>query len=149
MKFFPPVLPKEYIPYKEIEFFSNRASDYTLVIKSGEFSPVLIGKGKCPKIWLAQQDRNNQNKWEYLVYSNKSFHPDLMVNSTESETEITGGGICIIKARELSQEKVLIEKLDLRPIGYLIYGEGNNLTVGSASLSGNTFANVTNLIAID
>ena len=146
---FKPTLPKEYIPYKEIEFFSNKASDYSLVIKSGEFSPVLIGKGEGPKIWLAQQDKNNQNKWEYLVYSNKSFHPELVVNSTESETEIIGGGICIIKAKELSKEKVLIEKLDLRPIGYLIYGEGNNLTIGSAHLSGNIFNNVTNIIAID
>jgi hypothetical protein len=142
-------LPKEYEPYEELEFLSNRAKNYRLLIKAGGFSPILIGKGVHPLVWIAQRDQKDPEKWVYVIYANKSFHPEINVKVKKKKVEIKLEQTIIVSLEELSSKKAKLLKLDLRPIGLNIYGDESKMMIGTNTLVGNVFENVSNIIAIN
>ena len=142
-------LPKEYEPYKELEFLSNKAINFRLLIKAGGFSPILIGRGDNPLIWLAQRHPDDPEKWGYLVYANKSFHPKINVKVVGKKVEITVEKTTLVSLEEISPTKAKLSRLDLRPIGLNIYGDESKMLIGTNTLTGGIFENVTNVIGID
>lgn len=146
-------IPKEYEPYEELEFLSNRAKNYRLLIKAGGFSPILIGKGEHPLVWIAQRDQKDPEKWVYVIYANKSFHPEINVKvkkkKVEIELKLKLEQTIMVSLEEVSSKKAKLLKLDLRPIGLNIYGDESKMMIGTHTLEGNVFENVSNVIAID
>lgn len=142
-------LPKEYEPYEELEFLSNKAKNYRLLIKAEGFSPILIGKGDQPLVWIAQRHPKDPKKWGYLVYANKSFHPQVNVKIADKKIEVVLEKTIIVSIKEVSPSKAKISKLDLRPIGLNIYGDETRMLIGNTPLIGNIFEDVANVIGID
>ena len=145
-------IPAEYIPYESINFCSNILMNVRYLINDKDFYPLLIGKGAIPKVWIFAKDQNNRPT--ELV--NKSISKVALISVNIDDD---GGKIAIVmneKANNTvlleidysSKESIVIERINLQPIGYDITGDGNSLRVGNSNVARNTLQNVQSFIGL-
>ena len=81
---------------------------------------------------------------------NKSLHPNISVETTESERTvlIKAGDDMLLSVTARDDESAVVNNMDLRPIGLNIVGDGNGLQIGGSSLSGNIFSGVDTIIGL-
>lgn len=146
--------PKDYIPFKELILCSNKFIDGLIPISVDGNIPLLIGKGDLPLIWLATQVKVGL-KWKYIVVENVSLsrHIEIIISKQNRTVFIdfkkdNERRIRILNVTQESDDKAVVNELDLRPIGLNIHGNDKEMLIGTNTLSKNTFQNVRTMIAI-
>lgn len=141
-------LPKDYRPFQELEICSNRLINVEHFIGIDNFSPLLIGNDSTkPLIWLFT--RINKQSWIPLVSKNKSNHTKVFVTEQENSITIIIDGKTIINAVKESDQKCIVNQLDMRPVGFNFYGNENGLNIGNSQFNGNTFQGMKYVIGIN
>lgn len=142
-------LPKNYKPLDELNVCSNRLLGGAKLIGINGFSPILIGDGAIPAIWI--YGKNEKNKWIELINESKSLHPAIQIINDKINREIVIGiqNTIILKGKMASDKICIVNNLDLRPIGFDIHGKDNNLFIGNSTFSGNTFQGIGFFVGIN
>lgn len=134
--------PKGYTPLKILDVFSNTLTGGGYLFGVKKFPPLLIGKGKCPKIWLYARAGN---LWVPAVIDNSSNHEEILVEENHSDETVTISlttNVVIIRAKTINASHCRLDTLDLRPIGLAVYGDDNGLHIGNMNFSNSTFTDV-------
>lgn len=131
-------IPEEYKEYSNVELCSNTLLNVKYFIGINDNPPLLIGKGEDnPVCWLFVQ---NNGIWSEIISANKpNYHP-LQVFAHDKKLLIQLKDIIILDSYEDENSKLIINKLDLKPLGYNIEGDVNGLIVGGNTISGNTIS---------
>ncbi len=124
--------------YNEIEICSNTMKKMN-IFKYDNISPLLIGKGQRPLIWLTVR-KPETFTWIYIVLKNTSYSNEIFVDiSKEFITLIKdSNGKVLFEAQKISDFKVKINSIDLRPFGFNVFGENEELTVGQYKFTKST-----------
>lgn len=143
-------LPKEYSPFKELEICSNQFIDGKIPIEVHKNAIFLIGRGPYPLIWLSGLVAKEGKQFQEIINKNKSLNEAVKVNVSAkgNSTVVKVGDITILEVTKVSEEKAIVSKIDLRPVGFNIQGNANQLTVGANSFISNTFSHVRTMIGI-
>ena len=83
--------------------------------------------------------------------THRSIHPAVIVSQNQELREITAkvDTVTLINAKMIDDNSCIINQIDLRPIGLNLFGNENNLTIGTSNFSGNTFQGVTFMIGVN
>jgi hypothetical protein len=140
------VLPEGYAPTDQIDLCSNQISNYKFLIDDNGFVPVLIGKGEIPRVWLFAKQANKQiiTLVDDSVSNLAQIKVDIFSSDKRIEIEDTQNEVSILKLAY--DQKPIITQIDLRTLGYNVFGDASKLMVGNSSLSGNTFDGVSTVI---
>jgi len=145
-----PKLPEDYIPFEELILCSNHLINVKVPIEFENKIPLLIGKGDLPFIWLSAPISKDKKAWKELIVKNKSMDEKISVIPSPENKLITikVNKLTIIQVIKQSDNKAEVIFLDLRPIGFNVYGDANNLSIVNSSLSANSFQNMWAMIGI-
>lgn len=143
-------LPKDYLPFKELEVCGNWFLDGMVPIEVQKNAILLIGRGQEPLIWLCGPVSKKGKQFQEIVEKNKSLNRavDVIVSGRNRSTIVKTGEITIIEVTKVSEEKAIISKIDLRPVGLSIYGDTSGLTIGMNNFVGNSFIRTRTMIGI-
>jgi hypothetical protein len=141
-------LPKEYLPFAVLEICSNQFVNGMVPIEVHKNAILLIGRGQEPLIWLCGPVSKEGKQFQEIVEKNKSLNRSVDVIVSEMKTVVKSGEITILEVTKESEEKAIISKLDLRPVGLSIYGDTSGLTIGTNNFVGNSFQGTRTMIGI-
>ena len=139
------LFPKTYKPLKYLKFCSNTligGVSMIEIIDSEPFIPIIVGDGRVPMVWLTIKQKNS--KPTPLIAANQSIHSRLVVRILASQREviITSGATTIIRAKIQANNHgtvCIVDHLDLRPVGFNIYGNEHRLLIGDSTIKENRF----------
>lgn len=133
-------LPKNYTPYQSLSLCSNTIIGGGHLIVVGEVIPLLVGCGETPKVWLQAPTDNTGKSYVPLVVESVAAHPSVTVTSDGSSLSIFAGGTQVLHIKQISKERAVIDLLDLRPIGFNVFGTASSLQAGGMKFSTSTFS---------
>ncbi|MEZ8107331.1 hypothetical protein [Vibrio cortegadensis] len=128
-------LPDGYKPLKKLTICSNTLTGGGNLVSIGGDIPVRIGRGSIPQVWIKAIADSSTNELVPIVEKNKSLHPAIKVVTQNNKITVLISGETVLSAKAPSQDVVVVDKLDLRPLGLNLYGDSSSLKVG-----GNTFS---------
>lgn len=145
-----PQLPEGYIPFGELIICSNHLINVKVLIEFKNNIPLLIGKGDVPLIWLSAPITKEGKDWREIVIKNKPMDEKITIIHSEANKSITikDGDKTIIQVIKHSDEKAEVIMLDLKPLGFNIYGNSNVLHFGTNKFINNSFKNLWAMIGI-
>ena len=137
-------IPVEYIPFNEIVLCSNRLISVKKLVDDKGFIPILIGedkKTKRPLIWLNAKTKDGVIQ---LIDKSRPLINVIDLNDYSNDNQIdvilnNQGDKHIILQIENLDNIPSITKLDLRTLGYNIYGDENGLQIGGNLMQNNSF----------
>lgn len=133
-------LPSTYLPYQQLTLCSNRLIGGGHLIQIGNALPLLIGRGEIPQVWLQAPTDPSGTVFAPLVLASVSAHPAASVSVDKGILRVFAGGQLVLQVRQISKEEAEVDALDLRPIGFNIYGDKASLNAGGMHMSGNSIA---------
>jgi len=141
--------PHNYVPYKNIKICSNELIDCGIFIDHNGFYPLLIGKGVIPQIWINNRLSINNPTFKPIVEQSVSNDTRIKIDINTTERTLTirllnYNGIYddIILNIAYNESSAIVNLLDMRPLGYNIYGNSTGLKVGELNIQNNVFSNV-------
>lgn len=137
-------IPTEYNPFDEIILCGNKLLKVKKIIDDKGFIPILIGENKKtrkPQLWLNAKTKDGVIQ---LIDKNRPLINLIELNDYSNENQMdvilnNQGEKHIIIQIENIGEIPSITKLDLRTIGYNIYGDENTLNIGASQMTNNSF----------
>jgi hypothetical protein len=130
-------LPDNYESYNSLTACSNTIIGGGHLASLGEVIPLIIGKGKKPKIWLQALTNSESKEFQSIIEESVSQSPAVRIEDTLGSINIFVNGIQILRVKESSENSVVIDYLNLAPIGFNIQGSAEALSIGNSVLSGN------------
>lgn len=152
-----PVLSKTYKEadfYRELVFCSNNLINTNYIFSSDEdWHPLVICKGKRPRVWLSLRKSisvESQEKFEYIDLIVDSELKDLSFSfiNTIYGFQVKLAETIIIEAGNHKDDSLEVYKIDFRPLGLNIYGDHSRLIVGNNEMSMNTTTDSTSMFGI-
>lgn len=144
-------LPKEYIPFNKVWVCSNIFHDGKIIFSIDENPIFLIGRDKESSktlLWFSSQKKETTSKkFHNVISKNKIIDERFDLLSTEYGDEIKFNGHSLIQFRVVD-DRLVINMIDLKPIGLNIFGGLSSLTIVSNNFSNCTFADSNTMIAI-
>lgn len=145
-------LPQEYKQYPTINFCGNTFKGLNYLIDDNGFIPFLVGNGVIPRVWIYTKKDNNaiavvrDSVAVFPVIKIDIFNRDkkLIINLTRMPN------LEDIKIFEIdfSNQIPIVNQIDLRPIGYYVFGDKYELNIGQQKYQGNIFENIQSLVKI-
>lgn len=146
------ILPQEYKQYQTINFCGNTFKSLKYLIDDNGFIPFLVGIGDIPRIWMYTKKDNNSIA---LVRDSVAIHPNIKIDIFTREKRVSVNLTLIpnLDATRLFEinfidEVPIVNCIDLRPIGYNVYGDKTKLKIGNQIYQGNVFENINSLVKI-
>lgn len=133
-------LPETYIPYQNLNLCSNTIIGGGHLMVVGEIVPLLVGSGETPKIWLQAPTDNTGKSYVPLVVESVATYPSVTVTSDGASLSIFAGGTQVLHITQLSRDSAVIDIMDLRPIGFNVFGTATSLQAGGMKFSTSTFS---------
>ena len=97
---------------------------------------MLIGRGvNTPICWLYVK---NNNTWSRAISANNSTIPFIQIFASLNKLIIQFGSEVILDSCVIGDNELMVNRLNLKPVGLLIEGDSTGLTVGSQRISDNT-----------
>lgn len=141
-------LPASYDPYNIVRLCSNTLEGGAHLFEVSGTLPLLIGQGEQPVVWLSAS--TGPGKMVDIVTASKPVHPDVAVTDAFGGTVVMVGSEKVLSLKELNNNEIEIDFLDLRPIGLNIFGnKTDGLTIGTNKFVGNNFKGIGTFIKID
>lgn len=136
--------PPRYTPYRTVRLRSNVFESVSAIFSVNGYTPLLVGRGTPPRIWLSLPTTQDAMQWRPVIKENFSSHPDFAVQVNPKRVLVQLKGQPIIHVIEAASDELNFLMLDLRPIGLKIYvaSDSSSLIVMGTTLRANTFKNV-------
>lgn len=144
-------LPKEYIPFKEVWVCSNKFDSGNVIFEIDDTPVFLIGRGREASetfLWFSVPKKSGlSSKWHEVISKNKINDEMFTLNITDYGNEVTLGEQPLLQFKVIG-EKLIINMIDLKPIGLNIYGGLSSLIIVGNNFINNSFSNVNTMINI-
>lgn len=128
-------MPTSYTPLKTLKICSNTLSGGGKLVAIGDNTPLLIGDGETPKVWLKAIADAQSNTFISIVEDSVSKHPNVKILNKDGLLTVKVANVIVLEVTKTGEGEATADKLDLRPIGLNIFGDSNTLNV-----SGNSFS---------
>ena len=139
-------LPDSFETYNILKICSNTLTGGGHVLAVGEVLPIIIGRGEKPKIWLQALNDPIKKEFVLIVENSISKHPSVKVTETDNTISITIQQTKILSVKNISDNSAEVDFIDLRPIGFNLYGDSSSMNVGNSSFTGNSMHGVNVLV---
>lgn len=138
---------KNYKPFNKIEICTNKLENVKFLFTYDYVTPLLIGNGKHPLIWLSVLKPGTLS-WFYIVIENESPNKNITVDLTEENVTkiIDSNNTILLNAKKISETEAKINKIDLRPIGLAVYCENDTLNLGNTRFQTSTFGDMNAMV---
>lgn len=133
-------LPMGYTPYSFLNVCSNRLYGGAKIMAVGDAFPILIGSGFKPQIWLRAVRTPHSKELVSLVESSISKHPMVRVEEIGRQIVVKVNGATVLRVEQTGSDQALVTELDLRLLGFNVYGGMNSLVVGGNNFSNNSIS---------
>lgn len=135
-------LPTNYTSPSKMLIGTNKINNVKALVSFNEFTPILIGDGEIPHIWLNIPANKEGTEWYPLVKDNFSTNPNVLVIKTKNSVKITTPEGVVIECMKKPNGTLQVNKLDLRPFGLNITSNSKSMAVMGASFSSSSFSNM-------
>jgi hypothetical protein len=146
-------LPQEYKPYHNITFCGNTFKNLKYLIDDNGFIPLLIGMGDIPRLWIYTKKELNA---VVVVQDSVAILPVIRVDIFSNEkklsvefTQVPGATNTKIFEMDFSAEIPVVKLIDLRPVGYNVFGDSTALNIGEQKYQGHMFENLHSLVRLE
>lgn len=133
-------LPEGFQPYDKLTLCSNILAGGGHLLEAQGALPIVIGKGPLPLVWLQAPTDTQGKEFILLVAASVASHPAISVSQSASGVSVFAGGAPILNVYAPNNTEAVVDKLDLRPLGYNIHGDSRGLVAGGMKLARNTAA---------
>ena len=145
-------IPDKYIPFKDIWVCSNTFTDGNVLFEVDEKPVFLIGKDhrseKDFRVWLNVPTKlGGKPTWEPVIKDSEIYDKNYKVSASDFGQEVSFKGIPILQFRT-SKGKLIINLINMHPIGLNIVGGLDSLSVSGNVLKNNFFNNVSTMVGI-
>jgi len=113
----------------------------------GEAVPVLIGKGQPLRVWLQVRKESQEAPFEPVVEASVPRYPSIRVEGSKCGVTVSMGEKVLLQVRE-DGGKAIVDSIDLRPLGLLLYGDSSRMMVGGMRFAGGSFSGGKAFIAL-
>ncbi|MDH0571548.1 hypothetical protein N7668_09825 [Pseudomonas fulva] len=135
-------LPRGFVSYDCLEVISNKIVSGAQLFSVGQVLPLLIGKGAKPQIWLSALQAPNTNSFIELVEASISKHPWVRVEESDGRFLVKLQGATILSIRQIDADQATVDALDMRPLGFSVYGDASGLHMGNVHFARNTVRSI-------
>lgn len=128
-----------FTPYYDLAVCSNRLYNVKYILSTNNRYPIIIAQNNFgyPSIWLYDVTCE-----KYIIYKNFAMHPSFRVQIDEDQkilsVEYTYSGATswenVMSVNFSDPNMPNIFYMDLRPLGYNIYGNGFELHIGHSGI---------------
>ncbi len=148
-------IPVGYKPYEYINVASIE-TDHVLFLFSVEKKlPLIIGKGSVPQVWI----RTQISGWEDIISSSNINYESISGYKLEIQKDIfkrrvrihaksSDEGVLVLDVRQSSKDRLVIDHIDLRPLGLKIFTDDDSLTVNFVTLSNLKFLHMKYIVEV-
>ncbi|MNH02481.1 hypothetical protein D3C85_1182450 [compost metagenome] len=134
-------LPKGYKQYSNLTICSNSIKGGGHILSIGNVLPIIIGKGPKPQVWLQVIASPNKNEFISIVENSVSKNSAVKVFEENGVLTISAHDNKVMSVRASEDgDSAIVEFLDMRPIGFNVYGDKNSLNMGNSKFSGNSMS---------
>ncbi len=140
-------LPIGYVPFDKMIVCGNTLINSKVPVSVDNQPVFLIGKSEEPLIWL-QAQKKKKGSWNFLIEKNVCKDPNIRLLKKANMISVYLVDHLLLYAFKDPDEILIITHIDLRPIGFSIFGDMEILKVGNQNISGNTFKNVHTMINV-
>ena len=140
-------LPSNYIQYQKLTVCSNLLIGGGFIIVIGNIVPILVGKGDNPLVWLQAPLDKNGKFYVPVVMASVAAHPAVSIMMDDKGLSVYVSKTLVLHIIQNEVDSATIDVLDLRPLGFDVYGDSDALKAGGMTLSRNTFHGVGTLIS--
>ena len=138
-----PSIPENFKNYEELLLSGNMLLDVKTIVDDKGFIPLLIRKDENnqPLIWLKTKSKNEVID---LVDGNKSLINVIDVNLYKNKKSMDvvlndNGEKYLLLEIDFKNNIPNITNIDLRQLGYNIYGDEESLNIGTLEIKNNTY----------
>ena len=123
-------LPEEFVPYSSARVCSNELSGIPIIVQAGDQPVLMVGSGRKPHVWL--NGRKSNDEWYQVVQNNipKANLVSVKANHSQHSIEVRMDDQLLLSARQISASRLLIDFIDLSPIGIAVTGSAERLEEG-------------------
>lgn len=133
-------LPEGFQSYNIMRLCSNTLIGGAHILSVGDVLPLVIGVGSKPLIWMQAISDVKKKNFISIVESSIPQLSTVRVTVESGALVVTVKGHKVLSVREINKEEIDIFQMDLRPIGFNIFGDQEKLQAGGMQLSKNTFS---------
>jgi hypothetical protein len=145
-------VPEDYIPYRSVVLCSNTIINLQFLLEVRGFHPFLIGRGVFPYVWMSAPSAPEQGveNWPRVVERSTAKFPVIKIQHSRltRSLSISINGMRVLQIASYSDDEVVVDQIDLRPLGLLIFGDTAKLTAGGSSYSSNRIEGGRSFLAI-
>jgi hypothetical protein len=145
-------VPEDYIPYTSVQLCSNIILNSKFILEVRGFHPFLIGKALFPYVWLSAPGAPGQGveNWPRVVERSTAKFPSIRIQHFRQakSLSLSINETRVLQIASYSDDAVVVDQIDLRPLGLLIFGDTAKLTVGTSSYSSNRIEGGRSFLAI-
>lgn len=144
--------PSNYKPYHQLIICSNKLVDCNYFIDHNGFYPILIGQELIPLIWINNRIEKNNPIVEQSISKDTRIKIDINVLEKKLTVRLLGyNGVKndIILNMTYDNNNAIVDILDMRPLGYNIYGDSKGITAGGNTYSQNEFINIKSMFVFE
>jgi len=139
------LLPQDYEPFQELVICGNSLVNGQVPISVDGHAVFLLGKGNEVKVWLQVP---TGKEWRYEIVPDQPGDSAYKVKRSGNSISVYFGHHLILRAEKITEDKAIIDHLDLTTFGLAIHGDPTTLWVGRTELSGNSFDGVRTMVAV-
>jgi hypothetical protein len=133
-------MPSGYSPFSLLNVCGNKLFGGAKILMVGDVFPVLIGRGSKPQIWLRAIESPFDKKFVSLVEASISQHNLVRVEEYSRQIAVKVQGATVLRVEQTGEDQALVSELDLRPLGFNVYGNVSELHAGGMVFSGSSFS---------
>lgn len=140
-------LPSSFVPFDRVALCSNGLQNVKVLFLLSQNVPLLVGKGTDgPLVWLERPVFTAPNQppanWIPMVEENRPADPVVsVVHPQPKQTLVVVRQNILLDCVAKEDDLLEIRRIDLRPIGILIYGTPSSLVFVNQTFTGNFFTN--------
>lgn len=131
-------LPSNYRAYDKLNLCGTQLIGGTHIFAIGGKLPLIVGAGVKPQIWLHGITSQDGRKTALLVDSSIPKFSWVRVEEQGRQILVKVHGATILRIEQTGEDQAVISEIDLRPIGFSIYGTVSTLFIAGSQFTGGT-----------
>ena|SRR5690606_10543416 len=141
-------LPSSYKAPKKLTIGTNMLESVNLLISFNSFTPILIGDGDKPRVWINIPTNREGSDWYPLVKDNFSTNEKVIVLESNNSVKITTPDGVVLECYKMPDGSVDVKQLNLKPFGLNVVADKDQLTIMNQTFKRSGFKNVGTMIGI-
>ncbi|MDD1783436.1 hypothetical protein LRP49_19880 [Enterovibrio sp. ZSDZ35] len=141
-------LPSNYSAPEQMLIGSNSLKNVQTLIDFNGFSPILVGDGDTPHIWINVPMNQQGTEWYPLVKDNFSTNPAVIVLKRSNGVKVTTPDGEVIDCEKRNDGTIVVHKLNLRPFGINVTANSESLNIMNTSFSSSGFSNMRAVVGL-